>query len=98
MSVCADEPLAWVLREGITNVLRHSGARRCTVRLERHDGVCRWTITDDGRGLQGPGGGSAGGLDGLRTRLESAGGGVEIRVGGSGFTVRAWLPHVEAGT
>jgi two-component system sensor histidine kinase DesK len=28
-----EEPLAYVLREGVTNVIRHSGARRCTVRI-----------------------------------------------------------------
>ena len=37
---------AWVLREGVTNVIRHSGARACWVTVE----VDRVTIADDGRG------------------------------------------------
>jgi two-component system sensor histidine kinase DesK len=89
----AGEPLAWALREGVTNVLRHSGAGRCAVRLEHHDDSCQLTITDDGAGVRGGRGRSAGGLDGLRTRLELAGGGVETHSGTSGFTLRAWVPR-----
>jgi two-component system sensor histidine kinase DesK len=38
------EVCAWAVREGVTNVIRHSGATRCTISLGR-TGV---TITDDG--------------------------------------------------
>jgi len=40
-----EEPLAYVLREGVTNVVRHSGAHRCTVRLGAAPG---WRLRDDG--------------------------------------------------
>ena len=30
--------LTWVIREGVTNVVRHSHARRCEIRLAQHDG------------------------------------------------------------
>ncbi len=43
--------LGWVLREGITNVMRHSRARHCVVALTRSEGVARMTLTDDGRGF-----------------------------------------------
>ncbi len=63
------ELFAWTVREGVTNVIRHSGATRCTVRLEA-TGV---EVSDDGRGpcpAAGPGGH---GLDGLRERAAAAG-------------------------
>jgi len=43
--------LAWALREATTNVVRHSGATRCTVTLtaQADDTVCL-TVTDNGRG------------------------------------------------
>lgn len=41
------EVFGWVLREGVTNVIRHSGAQNCWVQLSR----ASLTITDDGRGL-----------------------------------------------
>ena len=54
------ELFAWTVREGVTNVIRHSGASRCTVRLEP-DGV---EVRDDGAGPRrragGPGTGSTG--------------------------------------
>lgn len=63
--------LAWVLREAVTNVVRHSGARRCTVEL----GSSRMAVTDDGRGgVRRPGNG----LRGVRERVRAAGGTLTI--------------------
>jgi len=45
-----DETLAWVLREAVTNVVRHSGATCCHVRT-RHDGdVVQLEVLDEGIG------------------------------------------------
>ncbi|GGF55275.1 two-component sensor histidine kinase [Marmoricola endophyticus] len=60
--------LAWVLRELVTNVVRHSGASRCEVRLAT-SGV---TVLDDGRGC--PAGAEGNGLRGVRERLAATGG------------------------
>jgi two-component system sensor histidine kinase DesK len=82
------EPFAYVLREGVTNVIRHSGATRCEVRLGRS-----WIeIRDDGSGAHGDGT-SGHGLAGLRERLAAVGG--ELDAGPApdgGFVVRASVP------
>ncbi|WP_124812533.1 sensor histidine kinase, partial [Micromonospora globispora] len=41
-----DELFGWTVREGVTNVVRHSGARRCVIRVEPD----RVEVRDDGRG------------------------------------------------
>jgi len=64
------ELLGWAVREGLTNVVRHSRAGTCAVRLSR-SGV---EITDDGVGAAAPVGN---GLRGLRERVLAAGGSVE---------------------
>jgi len=64
------ELLGWAVREGLTNVVRHSRAGTCAVRLSR-SGV---EITDDGVGAAAPAGN---GLNGLRERVVAAGGSVE---------------------
>ncbi|UNX55772.1 sensor histidine kinase [Georgenia sp. TF02-10] len=64
--------LAWVLREAVTNVVRHSGARTCTVRLGRD----RLEVVDDGVGIDGAA--ESTGLRGLRERVAAAGGTVTI--------------------
>ncbi len=73
------EVCAWTVREGVTNVIRHSGASRCAVTLGR-DGVA---VTDDGRGPTGGDGrpGTAGGhgLVGLRERAAAVGAVVRTR-------------------
>lgn len=67
------ELFGWVLREGITNVVRHSEAGHCRVRLS----ASRVLVEDDG---VGPGSrrGSGSGLAGIRERVEAAGGRVTI--------------------
>lgn len=75
----SESALAWALREAVTNVVRHSGARRCTVELVRRqtlDGpVLELSVEDDGSGGSGHGPGN--GLTGLTERLEKAGGTLE---------------------
>ena len=70
--------LAWVLREAVTNVVRHSGATRCVVEL----GTDRLRVCDDGRGLgrSAPGNG----LRGARERVSTAGGTLTVRPGPEG--------------
>jgi two-component system sensor histidine kinase DesK len=77
------ELFAFALREGVTNVVRHSGASRCVVRLTA-DSV---EVRDDGRGPGMDGGGS--GLSGLRGRAAAAGARVETgRAAEGGFLLR----------
>ncbi len=61
------ELFGWVVREGVTNVVRHARAGRCTVELT----ASTVEVRDDGVG--GPGGAGSG-LDGLRARVLEAGG------------------------
>jgi two-component system sensor histidine kinase DesK len=68
------ELFAWTVREGVTNVIRHSGARRCVVRL----GATAVEVCDDGAGPPdcarvGDGRGNGHGLDGLQERAAAAG-------------------------
>jgi two-component system sensor histidine kinase DesK len=64
-----DEAFAWVVREGATNVLRHSGARHCTMRVEVvDDRTARLAIVDDGPGVA-TALAEGNGLTGLRSRL-----------------------------
>jgi two-component system sensor histidine kinase DesK len=65
-----------VLREAITNVVRHSAAERATVRLGQ-----RWiSVSDDGVGADAP---TGNGLDGLRERMRAVGGEVDADVVGT---------------
>ncbi|MEU6535434.1 histidine kinase [Streptomyces sp. NPDC047000] len=92
--------LAWALREAVTNVVRHSGAERCTVELLRRqtlDGpVLELSVEDDGAGGPGgPGGsgkGAGNGLTGLTERLEQAGGTLEAGRVRRGFRLVARVP------
>jgi len=70
------ELFAWGLREGTTNVLRHSAARRVVVRMDADELV----VDDDGQGRQHPHGATGGdshGLLGLAERARRVGAHVE---------------------
>ncbi len=78
---------AWTIREGVTNVIRHSGARHCTLRLSADE----VELVDDGRGPDPAGTGSdepGHGLVGLRERAAEAGAAVETEVLDPGFALR----------
>lgn len=78
------EAFAHVLREAVTNVVRHSGARRCEVRL----GPGWVEVRDDGKG-PGEGCTPGTGIDGLRERLEPLGATVHAGPApGGGFLLR----------
>ncbi len=47
----AEAVLAWCLREAVTNVTRHAGARSCRIRLIEHGPELSLEVTDDGRGF-----------------------------------------------
>ena len=83
------ELAGWVVREGVTNVVRHAQASVCRVRV----GTDEITIDDDGVGIvrggavdgtvfggsgSGSGSGSGHGLAGLRERVEAAGGRLSV--------------------
>ncbi|MEU7563333.1 sensor histidine kinase [Streptomyces eurythermus] len=51
--------LGWVVREAVTNVVRHSDATRCEITVESAAERVRLTVTDNGTGASGGGGGDA---------------------------------------
>jgi len=87
-----EQVLSMTLREAVTNVVRHSGGERCRVSLRPEAACAVLRVSDDGRG-GAPTPGS--GLEGMRARLESAGGRLELRTD-DGFTVEARLPLAPA--
>ncbi|CAM5589480.1 sensor histidine kinase [Streptomyces coeruleorubidus] len=89
----SETALAWALREAVTNVVRHSGAARCTVELlhrQTLDGpVLELAVEDDGSGA---GDGYGNGLTGLDERLTQAGGTLEAGPVRQGFRLVARVP------
>ena len=63
--------VAWVVREAVTNIVRHARAERSAIELAPVPGVLL-QVSDDGVGLGNRGEGN--GLRGLRERVASAGG------------------------
>ncbi|MGH3412199.1 MAG: sensor histidine kinase [Marmoricola sp.] len=88
------QALAWAVREGTTNVLRHSGAAHCRIELADGTGELTLTVADDGTGGPAtPQPGRQGGLDGLRRRLVAAGGRLEAHPDADGFRLVAVIPE-----
>jgi two-component system, NarL family, sensor histidine kinase DesK len=72
----AEAVLAWCLREAVTNVIRHSGAKTCRIRLVQHPGELSLEVSDDGRGpgQDAASGHGGAGLRGMSERLDTVGG------------------------
>jgi two-component system, NarL family, sensor histidine kinase DesK len=77
--------LAWVLRESVTNVVRHAQAGSVLIELGPHGMV----VTDDGGGCAGVEGN---GLRGMRERVAGAGGTLTVTPATPGTRVEVGLP------
>ena len=83
-----ESALALTLREAATNIQRHARASEASVAMQAVAGIVELRIADNGRGgALRPGNG----LNGMRERLQAAGGTLEVE-GGQGTTVIARLP------
>lgn len=92
-----DVVLAWTVREGVTNIVRHSRARNVTIRIQHEQHTVRADIRDDGAGEfvetpATPGTGGSG-LRGLTERAAAVGGQIEARTHPTGgFRLAITLP------
>ncbi|GLU47612.1 sensor histidine kinase [Nocardiopsis ansamitocini] len=102
---CA-QALAWVVREGVTNVLRHSAATRVTLATADEDGEVLLSIANDGAAPAGSartdgfdahaaavGGGM--GLRSMSERIRALGGRLTTRRDGTWFLLDATVPSPE---
>lgn len=76
--------LGWVVREAVTNVVRHARAKNCEIALRANDNATVLQVSDDGVGLSGDEGN---GLTGLRERVAAAGAELRVGPGSSGGTL-----------
>lgn len=87
-----------VVQEALTNVARHSGADRCSVTIERSDGVVRGEIADNGCGFDPQAvlrseRNSGLGLHGMKERIELVEGTLSFdSIPGGGSTVNLEVP------
>ena len=86
--------LSLALREAVTNIVRHSGARHAKLTIDATDSSCTLAIADDGRGGNAPFGS---GLSGMRERVDVLGGTL-TRTGTNGTTLTVTLPIANAST
>ncbi len=84
--------LARVVREGVTNLLRHSAATRVTLAVAHEDGEVSLTISNDGIGAAAVGPGTGTGLRTMSERIGALGGRVTTHRDGDWFLLDAALP------
>src|SRR5579875_73551 len=88
-----DTVLATILRESVTNILRHSNAKACRIEAYTADETIRLRVLNDGVPRSTPSHRSGGGLENLATRLDAIGGRLTARTRDDGhFDVLAEVP------
>jgi signal transduction histidine kinase len=91
LPIAVDATLAWAVRESVTNVIRHSGAAACSIRLTREAHEASLEITDNGvaSSTSPPGNG----LRGLQERAAARGGHADAGpLPSGGFRVHVAVP------
>jgi two-component system sensor histidine kinase DesK len=111
LAPAAEAALSWAVREGVTNVIRHSQARSCVITFSQRDAQVSMEVRDDGParrtddvvagdGVIGGASTRGAGLAGLRERVATLGGGCEAGASpGRGWRLAVSLPaDAAAGT
>lgn len=86
----AEAAVRAIVREALTNVIRHSSASSARVTVHRRADLVSVQICDDGKGgpfMEGTG------IRGMRERASALGGSLEATATPDGFTVRAEIPR-----
>jgi two-component system, NarL family, sensor histidine kinase DesK len=92
LTPAVDELFAWAVREGVTNVLRHSTASICSISTRRREGILRLEIVNDGASSPPT---TGHGLSGLSARAAALDGTVRGRASGDGrFRLVVELPEM----
>jgi len=89
--------VAWVVREGVTNVIRHSRAQHCLIRITSTDGYVRADVINDGYPREENFKVQMGsGLSGLAERVAGLGGRIETGASpsstGIGYQLKVEIP------
>jgi two-component system, NarL family, sensor histidine kinase DesK len=87
--------LSWTVREGVTNVIRHSRAHQCIIRVTRNSHEIGIEVIDDGVGAStsDSSDNQGNGLHGLAERVETLGGRCEASPrSGKGFILAVSVP------
>jgi two-component system sensor histidine kinase DesK len=98
LSPATEAVLAWTVREGVTNVIKHSRAKQCTIEMQNESHDVTLAICDDGKGMEiifpSPERRNDGhGLIGLTERIASIGGCCEfVTPSSGGFQLRVMIP------
>lgn len=81
-----------IAQEALTNIERHSGARRVDVSLRGHRTGAVLRIADNGQGMTDSGRQSGLGLRNMAERMEQLGGTLMVTSGGAGTVIEAQVP------
>ncbi len=86
-----ESTMAMVIKEAITNIVRHAGAESCSVKITGQGADILLVIEDDGKGqIKREGNG----LKGMRERIEALGGYIKI-LSDKGTRIEASIPSLE---
>ncbi|SMX27543.1 Sensor histidine kinase DesK [Pelagimonas phthalicica] len=91
-----------ILRETVSNTIRHSGAQKASIKFQLYESSLSLAHRDDGTGATpapaDPGHESGGsGLANIETRVGALGGSVSWENAATGFVIRADIPLVDMG-
>jgi signal transduction histidine kinase len=85
-----------IVQEGVTNIIRHAGARSLALRFTLESDGYRITLSDDGGGFDAadPKFRWSHGITGMRQRVRALGGQFDIQsTPGAGTTLRVTVPR-----
>ena len=81
MPTLYENVVSMCLKEAVTNVVKHSQARTCTVTLLQNENELALSVQDDGIGMEKKYSPTGSGLKGMQERIEFINGTLEVKNG-----------------
>lgn len=92
LSAAVTHALRSIVREAVSNVIRHSGASQVVITVQRQPGMVSLEILDNGSGFDFASVPRGNGLSNMHARLEHLGGTLQIENTGSGMRLAVNVP------
>jgi len=92
LDIHQNEHLYHIVKEGLSNMIKHSGATAARIIIRFDEDLCYFVIEDNGKGFDTNEAGKGQGLQSIRTRVQQLGGTLEIDFCPEGTRIRGQFP------
>lgn len=92
LDIYQQDQLYYIINEAVSNVLKYANASACGISISFSNGICFFSVTDNGRGFDKTGIKEGLGMGSIRSRIRNLEGKIILHTDNRGTTIRGQFP------